>query len=101
MDILKRINSLRLDRGWSVYKLAVEADIPQSTIINMFNRETLPSIVTLEKICEAFGITMSEFFSPDNKEQDITDNEILTLYHSLTKEQAKIIYDAMREFSSK
>ena len=46
MDVLKKINALRIDRGWSVYKLAVEADLPQSTIINMFNRETLPSIVT-------------------------------------------------------
>ena len=59
MDILKKINQLRINRNWSVYRL------PQSTITNMFNRETLPSIVTLQSICNAFGITLSEFFEEE------------------------------------
>ena len=61
MNILKRINTLRMNRGWSIYKLSVESGIAQSTLINMFNRETLPSITTLENLCTAFGISMSEF----------------------------------------
>lgn len=61
MNILKKINSMRLERGWSVYRLSVEADLPQSTMINMFNRETLPSLTTLESLCRAFGVTLSEF----------------------------------------
>ena len=101
MDVLKKINALRIDRGWSVYKLAVEADLPQSTIINMFNRETLPSIVTLEKICSACGITVSEFFSDDIEEVTVGDSEILSLYHSLTKEQSKTVYALMKELAGK
>ena len=62
MDVLKKINTLRLQRNWSVYRLSVESGIPQSTLTNMFNRETLPSITTLECICNAFHITMSDFF---------------------------------------
>ncbi len=56
MDVLKRINQLRLDRNWSVYRLSVESGLPQSTITNMFNRETLPSIITLQALCDGFGI---------------------------------------------
>ncbi|MBO5362919.1 MAG: helix-turn-helix transcriptional regulator, partial [Clostridia bacterium] len=63
MDVLKRINQLRLERNWSIYRLSVESNIPQSTLTNMFNRETLPSITTLECLCSAFGITLAEFFN--------------------------------------
>ncbi|MBQ9485456.1 MAG: helix-turn-helix transcriptional regulator [Clostridia bacterium] len=63
IDVLERILELKNERGWSLYKLADEADLPQSTVANMFPRKTLPSLYTLSQICEAFGITMSEFFN--------------------------------------
>ena len=65
MDILRKINKMRLDRNWSIYRLSVESDVPQSTLTNMFNRETLPSITTLEAICNAFDVSLSEFFKED------------------------------------
>lgn len=48
----------------------------QSTIGNIFRRNTVPSVATLETICRGFGITMSQFFAdadmveltPDMKE---------------------------------
>ena len=63
MDVLGRINALRKERGWSIYRLADEAMLTQSTLSNMFTRKTLPSLYTLSQICEAFNITMSEFFN--------------------------------------
>ncbi len=63
MDILKRIKTLQNERGWTNYQLAQEAAMTQSTITNMFARKTLPSITTLTAICNAFGITLSEFFN--------------------------------------
>ena len=30
---------------------------------NAFRRNTVPSITTLETICDAFGITLSQFFA--------------------------------------
>lgn len=47
MDILDRITELREERGWSVYKLAEESGLTQSTLANMFSRKTMPSIATL------------------------------------------------------
>ena len=63
IDVLERINELRRERGWTIYKLAEEAMVAQSTMSNMFTRKTLPSLYTLSQICEAFNITMSEFFN--------------------------------------
>ncbi|MEG9430211.1 MAG: helix-turn-helix transcriptional regulator, partial [Christensenellaceae bacterium] len=63
IDVLERILELKNERGWSLYKLADEAMLTQSTLSNMFTRKTMPSLYTLNQICEAFGITMSEFFN--------------------------------------
>lgn len=102
MNILKKINQMRLDRSWSIYRLSVESGIPQSTLTNMFNRETLPSITTLECICNAFGITMSEFFAEDmGKSQLDTEQEILTLYRALSDETKDSVLVILRELSKK
>lgn len=63
MDTLQRLQQLLKERNWTVYRLAVNCDMPQSTINNIFMRNTVPSIPTLEAICKGFGITLSQFFA--------------------------------------
>ena len=63
MDVLEKIRQLCDERAWSIYKLSQVSDISQTTLRNMFYRNTLPSIATLESICKGFGITLSQFFS--------------------------------------
>ena len=98
MDVLRKINKMRLDREWSVYKLSVESGISQSTLTNMFNRETLPSITTLECICNAFGITMSDFFK-ENSELN-QDDEFVTLYNALDADLKKSVLTIMRRLKN-
>ena len=100
MDVLKRINELRIDRGWSVYRLAIEAELPQSTIINMFNRETLPSITTLESICRAFGITLSEFFDTETESKSLDQKKFTKLYQSLSPATRQSIYQLMETLAN-
>ena len=102
MNILKKINKMRIGRGWSIYRLSVESGIPQSTLTNMFNRETLPSITTLECICNAFGITMAEFFTEENNPTvEISDNEIISLLQELNGESKLLILSLIRQLSKK
>lgn len=103
MDVLKRINQLRLERNWSVYRLSVKSGIPQSTLTNMFNRETLPSITTLELICDAFGISLAEFFS-DNSSQPVSlpdEAEFLKMYRDLPDNMKKAVWAIMNEYQNK
>ena len=44
MNILKKINSMRLERGWSVYRLSVEADLPQDAAVAYDARKPLPRV---------------------------------------------------------
>lgn len=62
MDILKRILELREERHWSEYQLAEKSGLTQSTISSWYRKNLVPSVPSLEKICDAFGITLSQFF---------------------------------------
>ena len=100
MNILKRINTLRMNRGWSIYKLSVESGIAQSTLINMFNRETLPSITTLENLCTAFGISMSEFFE-DSSDASIPSKkkEFIETYEALSPQTRQAVLNLMKDLA--
>ena len=65
ININERIISLRLERNWSEYQLSEHAGITQSTISSWTRQNSIPSITNLEKICNAFGITLSQFFMED------------------------------------
>lgn len=62
-DVIQHIQDLCKERSWTYYRLAKEADIPYSTLNNMVNRTNIPTIPTLQKLCDAFGITLAISFS--------------------------------------
>ena len=67
MDVKERLQQLMDERQWTIYKVAKEADIPWSTVRNMFKRNTEPSIGTLEAICKGMGLTLPQFFDVENQ----------------------------------
>lgn len=67
MDVKERLQQLMDERGWTIYKVAKEAEIPWSTVRNMFKRNTEPSIGTLEAICKGMGMTLPQFFDVENQ----------------------------------
>ncbi len=71
MDTLEKIDKLRVQRGWSINNLATEAMLTQSTLNNMYQRKNEPKLSTLRALCDAFGITLSEFFRDETVESDI------------------------------
>ena len=93
MNVLEKIKKLQEERGWSTYKLAYEAGLTQSTLSNMFARGTCPTVDTLEKICEAFGISLSEFFEDNEKKTHVSKEEleILTRYRALTEKEKEAV----------
>ncbi len=89
MNTLKIIRKLLDDRNWSMYKLSKFSGVSQSTLSNMFSRNNDPSISTLEHICKAFGITLSEFFANDGELVVLTKEQsvILEKWSTLSDEQ--------------
>ena len=58
--IVERIEQLCEKRHITRYRLAQLSGIPQSSISTLLNRKSVPTIPTLEKICEGFGIRSEE-----------------------------------------
>ena len=61
--IIERIEELCEKKHMSRYRLAQKSGIAQSSISTLLNRKSVPTIQTLEKICDGFGITLSQFFA--------------------------------------
>lgn len=101
MNVQERIKELMRIKGWSEYKLAKEAGLPQSTISHLFKRNNAPTYPTIESICEAFGITMAQFFADEGDAVVLTleQRELLILWGTLTDEQRKIVKNTMIQFN--
>lgn len=71
----RRITALCQERHWKPYHLALQAGVPSSTVKNILNGTSRnPGIVTLKKLCDAFEITLTEFFDTEefnNLEQEL------------------------------
>lgn len=94
MTILEKIDKLRIERGWSINNLAMEAMLTQSTLSNLYARNAEPKISTLRAICTAFGITLSEFFADeeldDNREKEL-DKELEKHISAMTAAQKEAL----------
>lgn len=94
-NILKTITKYRLERGWSEYQLSERSGLPQSTISSWYRKKMTPSVSSLEKICNAFGITLSQLFSENDSPVTLTQSQKLLLekWSRLNKEQQDIIFE--------
>jgi HTH-type transcriptional repressor of puuD len=75
MNVALRLKSLRKDRNLSQYRLAKKSGVSQSFLSTLESGQKTPTIDTLEKLCNALGISLSEFFNTHCT--DIPDHLIL------------------------
>ena len=99
MDVLERLRRLMEERGWTVYRVAHEGGLNEKTVYNIYSRNTMPSIPTLEAICTAFGITLAQFFA-DGKMIEVTPEleDVFESWIVLTPEQKEATRSMMRAF---
>lgn len=102
MTVLERILQLRNDRNWTEYRLSEESGIAQTTISSWFRKNITPSVPSLENICKAFNITMSEFFAFDNEAIVLTDNQkqLIESFSRLSTSQQRIIKELIDNMNS-
>ena len=63
MDTNERLRQILDERGLTTYKMSELSGLSHTTLANVFKRNTVPSISTLQAICNGFGITLSQFFA--------------------------------------
>ncbi len=74
-DVIERIEVLCNARGWTYYRLAKESGIPYSTLSTMLRKTNTPSVPSLSKLCDGFGITLAQFFSDEDEVSLLTQDQ--------------------------
>jgi transcriptional regulator with XRE-family HTH domain len=97
-NVLEKITQERLSRGWSEYTLAKNSGIAQSTISTWYRKNLQPSVASIEKICKGLDITLAQFFSYENKNNDLTpgQQDILELWKNLNDSQKKALINMIK-----
>lgn len=93
-DILSTISTYRDARGWTEYQLAEQSNLPQSTISSWYRKNMIPTVASLEKICAAFGITLSQLFADGDSPVSLTESQKMLLenWSKLTADQQEAIF---------
>ena len=88
----------------SRYRLSALTGISQSVLSDIINRHSIPTLITLEKICEAFNINLSQFFEEDNPAEVVIateeQREVLNLYKRLDINEKRFIKICMKNLES-
>ena len=93
MDVGKRIKELREKCGYSTNKLAEWAGIAQSHIRKVELGEADITVGRLQIICDALGITLSEFFSVEKTDEV---NDLAAAISSLMPKQRVLLIEFLR-----
>lgn len=101
MKILDRLKDLQQRHGWSDYKIAKEAGLSPNTVSNIYRRGNTPSMVTLESLCKAFGITMAQFFAEGEMIEVTPELRMLfDKWSTLTEEQKAALWQILKTYEN-
>ena len=96
--IPKRVKELCRKHKVSKYRLAQLTDTSQTALANIMNKKSVPTVPTLERICDAFGISIAQFFAGDGMRPDLTDEqgELLEIWDDLNADERRILMNFVR-----
>ena len=90
MDIGKRIEYFRKQKGYSVNKLANLSGVSQSYLRDIELENKNPTVAFLTIVCNALGISLQDFFNDDDT-VSITNNPLLQRIYQLNQEQQEAL----------
>ena len=97
MDVLEKITKMREERHWTEYQLAEKSGLTQSTISSWYRKNMLPTIPSLIKICDAFGVNLSQFFLEDEQQAVLLNEKQIKLLAAAAKLDVNQ-YDSLLQF---
>lgn len=91
--IIAKIEQLCEKKNISRYRLAQKSGIAQSSISTLLNRKSVPTIQTLEKICDGLDITLAQFFTEDEEYPDLTSDQkqLLSDWNAMDDHQKELV----------
>ena len=101
--IAARVKELCEKYHVSKYRLAQLTGMSQTAVGNIMKMESIPTIPTLEKICDAFGITLAQFFTKDGIRPDLSAGqlELVETWEYLDDKEREILLTFVRSLQKK
>lgn len=98
MNIGDRIKQLREKLGLSNRQLAKKAGLSQPVMNRLENNERKADIQTLQKICQALGITLKDFFDEGSPTEPLPEEyeQLVENAKSLTPEQLRQLNEFLK-----
>lgn len=103
MDVSDRIRSLIKERGFTQKQFADKIGLSQSFISALSSNRKTPNLETLEQICQALNISLSDFFRPFDASSVAIEPYMETLLHQasqLAKEQILLLSEIASQMIS-
>jgi transcriptional regulator with XRE-family HTH domain len=69
--VADRVRSLRASRGWSLDELAGRSGVSKGMVVQIEGARTNPSVGTLARIADAFGVTVARLLEPPATERAV------------------------------
>lgn len=104
MDVGARIIQLRTAYGLSQYALWKRSGIAQGALSQYESGAKTPGIDTIEKLCTAFGIRLSDFFTEETTQTlslslSTDEAQLICYYRKLTSRQQQDVLLVFRALS--
>lgn len=95
--IINRIDMLRVEHNLSIYELSTRATISKNTLSSLYKKHSFPSVHTILRICEAFNITLWQFFLFENKKMPYSNKEIelIEKFRLLSDNSKDVVFKAL------
>ncbi len=96
--IIQRVEELCTIHNMSKYRLSQLTGISQAAFSYMSKKKTVLTIITISKICDAFGITIAQFFSGQGTYPDLNEDQKTLLEHwgKIDKKKQTIILNLIQ-----
>ena len=102
MDVNERLRQMLNERGLTTNKMSELSGLSHTTLANVFKRNTVPSISTLQAICNGFGITLSQFFAEGEMVEMTPElRELFNGWVNLNPEQKAAVQQIIKAMKSK
>ena len=85
------------------YRLSQLTGISQSSIGKNIAKESLPTMPTVEKICDALGVTMAQFFAGKDVPVNLSESqqEVLKIWDGLDEKEQAVVMAMLRGLQKK
>lgn len=91
--IAERIKELCEKKDMTMYALAQKTGISQSSLSNIMNRGSVPTFLTLGRICDGLGMSLAQFFSEGEDRPDLTaeQKKVLEVWEALSDREKEAV----------